>query len=252
LLIYRNNVGLRKTSKSSFLSAEAFIPIGAVFPYAGNSPPVGYLFCDGSLVSRSDFPELARVIGVIYGQGVDPAYFRLPDLRGRFALGSISMLNTAGTSNQSLQALTTESSNNVSHITVSSYQGIINGMLVTGVGIPNGTFVNGTPNSNIITLSNSVAVSAGVIVTFSQVLGEPPAITTDDVTRVQNTGNDLSPSNLGGIGGTTRQQLDLTQGTVPKSFASGSNTIDTQFTIPNVSPYMTLNYIIRSGVSTRG
>ena len=90
--------GLLKQTREVFMGDLA-VPIGAILPYAGGTPPDGYLLCDGSEIERSKFSDLFDVIGVIYNgssalAGVNT--FRLPDLRGRFALGKDNMDN-AGT-----------------------------------------------------------------------------------------------------------------------------------------------------------
>ena len=50
------------------------------------SAPTGYLNCDGSSVDKNDYPELFEAIGYRHGGSGDN--FNLPDLRGRFILGS--------------------------------------------------------------------------------------------------------------------------------------------------------------------
>lgn len=61
------------------------IPVGTVMFYASAAVPIGWLKCDGSLVSRNAFPQLFGKIGYTYGgSGND---FRLPDLRGEFLRG---------------------------------------------------------------------------------------------------------------------------------------------------------------------
>jgi len=90
--------GLLKQTREVFMGDLA-VPIGAILPYAGGTPPDGYLLCDGSEIERSKFGDLFDVIGVIYNGSsalVGVNTFRLPDLRGRFALGKDNMDN-AGT-----------------------------------------------------------------------------------------------------------------------------------------------------------
>jgi len=87
--------GLLKQTREVFMGDLA-VPIGAILPYAGGTTPDGYLLCDGSEIERSKYGDLYDVIGVIYNgsaalQGVGT--FRLPDLRGRFALGKDNMDN---------------------------------------------------------------------------------------------------------------------------------------------------------------
>jgi microcystin-dependent protein len=90
--------GLLKQTRDTFVG-DLGIPIGGIIPYAGANAPYGFLFCDGSEVERTKFSVLYDVIGTTYNGlaaliGVNT--FRLPDLRGRFALGKDNMDN-AGT-----------------------------------------------------------------------------------------------------------------------------------------------------------
>lgn len=94
LLIYRPGTGLGKMYRTTFFQKVATVPIGTILPYAGITPPNGYLFCDGSEKSRSSYPELFEIIGYSFGSSLTGiATFRLPDLRGKFALGRSGMDN---------------------------------------------------------------------------------------------------------------------------------------------------------------
>lgn len=99
LLVYRGGntgSGLKKISKLAFISNIPIVPVGAIFPYAGSSPPAGYLLCDGSEIPISTYQQLFQVIGFTYKQASSlqgQAAFALPDLRGRFALGRDNMDN---------------------------------------------------------------------------------------------------------------------------------------------------------------
>ena len=55
-------------------------PAGVIAAFAGKTPPVGWLMCDGREYDRRTYPALAEV----FGGGVR---FRVPDLRGRTVLG---------------------------------------------------------------------------------------------------------------------------------------------------------------------
>jgi microcystin-dependent protein len=61
-------------------------PVGVVKSYAGTSAPSGYLFCDGSAVSRTTYAALFGIIGTTYGAGNGTTTFNLPDLRQRFVM----------------------------------------------------------------------------------------------------------------------------------------------------------------------
>lgn len=56
--------------------------IGEVRLFAGNFAPVGWAFCDGSLLGIAENDALFTLIGTTYG-GDGQATFALPDLRGR-------------------------------------------------------------------------------------------------------------------------------------------------------------------------
>lgn len=93
ILVYRPSQGLLKEKRDVFIS-DLGVPIGAIMPFAGNNVPYGYLLCDGSEVEKVKFTDLFDVIGNTYGiasLGFDS--FKLPDLRGRFALGRDNMDN---------------------------------------------------------------------------------------------------------------------------------------------------------------
>ncbi len=96
LLIYRPGTGLTKMLRTTFFQQVALVPVGTVFPFAGNAVPPGYLLCDGSEKQRAQYPELFGVIGYTYGDPnflLGTATFRLPDLRGRFPVGRNTMDN---------------------------------------------------------------------------------------------------------------------------------------------------------------
>lgn len=63
------------------------ILVGEVKLYAGTALPVGFLFCDGSAVSRSVYADLYNAIGTYYGIGDGSTTFNLPNLSGRTVVG---------------------------------------------------------------------------------------------------------------------------------------------------------------------
>lgn len=73
--------------------AGAFIPTGAVLPFAAATAPTGYLLCDGTAVSRTTYATLFALIGVTHGTGNGTTTFNLPDYRGRFLRGVDSGAN---------------------------------------------------------------------------------------------------------------------------------------------------------------
>ncbi|WP_088285699.1 phage tail protein [Ideonella sp. A 288] len=59
--------------------------VGEIRMFAGNFPPNGWAFCDGSLLPIAEFEVLFTLVGTTYG-GDGQATFALPDLRGRVPL----------------------------------------------------------------------------------------------------------------------------------------------------------------------
>jgi hypothetical protein len=68
------------------VGSEIETPTGVVQMCAGATAPTGWLLCDGSAVSQTEYANLFSVIGVTYG---DPGggNFNLPDFRGRTPIG---------------------------------------------------------------------------------------------------------------------------------------------------------------------
>lgn len=94
--------GLAKASRDALLSnvLDFLIPAGTILPFAGLTPPdpatplsKGWLFCDGSIVSNTQYPELFAAIGFTYGKTLVSGQFKLPDLRGRTIIGYDNMTN---------------------------------------------------------------------------------------------------------------------------------------------------------------
>ncbi len=63
------------------------VPTGAIFSFPLETPPTGYLVCDGSAVSRTTYADLFAVLGTSYGAGDGSTTFNLPDYRGKFLRG---------------------------------------------------------------------------------------------------------------------------------------------------------------------
>jgi microcystin-dependent protein len=63
------------------------LPIGSINTYAGTNAPSGWLICNGSEISRGDYPELFKAIGTTYGEGDGSTTFNIPDLQGKTIVG---------------------------------------------------------------------------------------------------------------------------------------------------------------------
>jgi len=88
-----HNEGIRYLDNS--LQTTAMPPTGTVLMYACEDTPYGWIDCDGSLFSKDDAEliDLFNIIGYTYG-GDGENSFRIPNLNGRFPMGSDSTLAT--------------------------------------------------------------------------------------------------------------------------------------------------------------
>ena len=67
-----------KDGKDGELGGDT-VPIGAMLPCTTSTIPDGWLLCDGSLISRTEYSELFAVIGESYGAGDGETTFALPN-----------------------------------------------------------------------------------------------------------------------------------------------------------------------------
>lgn len=222
ILVFRDSVsGLLRASRDTFVG-DLGLPIGAILPYAGNNPPDGFLFCDGSEVLIAKYETLYNVIGGTYN-GITPLLgtpnttFRLPDLRGRFALGRENMDN----GEQVLSILGTP----------------VDG----GGGTP-------APGSNRV-ISGPISQTGGAneyTLSTSQLPNHQHNLQGNSGTQYYasrvSTGVPLDTGSFLGAGGSTPNQVQY----LPNS---GGITGVTGEPYGVVNPFITINYIIRSGRS---
>ena len=88
LTVPDGNLKVEGTVEATAFEGEGVVPVGAVLPFAGVTPPSGWLLCDGAQVSREKFQRLFSVIDTTYGEGDGSTTFNLPDLRGQVAIGA--------------------------------------------------------------------------------------------------------------------------------------------------------------------
>src|SRR5271166_3606728 len=87
--------------------------LGQVIAVGFNFAPVGWAFCDGSLLSIAEYSALFNLLGTQFG-GNGTTNFALPDLRGRASLGVGQ--------GQGLQPYTIGQSGGVESVTLTSSQ----------------------------------------------------------------------------------------------------------------------------------
>jgi microcystin-dependent protein len=88
------------------IATDQQTPSGAILAFGGTSAPTGWLFCDGTAVSRSTYADLFSAIGTRYGTGDGATTFNLPNLVDRIPRGATSTgaaVVTAGSDTASLE-----------------------------------------------------------------------------------------------------------------------------------------------------
>lgn len=153
--------------------------------FAGNFAPRGWSFCGGQLMAISQNTALFSLLGTTFG-GNGQTTFALPDLRGRFPLGTgqgaglpyINLGEMSGTPTTTLNITNMPGHNHAAAPTLTVAQsastaagttnvpgsGLVPAVLPTIGGGPSGTTIKGyAPQDNTATLASST-VSGGVTI----------------------------------------------------------------------------------------
>ena len=80
------------------------VPVGSVFWLAAQTAPEGYLICDGSAVSRTEYADLFAAIGTTFGTGDGSTTVALPNLQAAFIRGAGSQDGYSATFGQKQEA----------------------------------------------------------------------------------------------------------------------------------------------------
>ncbi|MBI9081498.1 MAG: tail fiber protein [Pseudodesulfovibrio sp.] len=73
--------------KVDLTGAAILNPVGSVTAFLADTPPTGWLECNGAAVSRTTYSDLLAVISDDFGVGNGSTTFNLPDFRGYFLRG---------------------------------------------------------------------------------------------------------------------------------------------------------------------
>jgi len=122
--------------------ALAGVPTGAVQAFAMTTVPSGWLACDGSTVSRTDYADLFALIGTAFGEGDGSTTFALPNLQDQFVLGlGTTYATIAATGGEATHTLITSEMPSHSHSGPT--------LLSDGTGVPGTTNSRRTVNSTL-------------------------------------------------------------------------------------------------------
>lgn len=218
VLVFRGGTGLLKETRDVFIG-DLGVPIGGIIPFAGAFAPYGYLLCDGSEVEKTKYSLLFDVIGNTYNGAlplVGVGTFRLPDLRGRFPLGRDNMDNGITVPNTT-GGYVDAGGGNIDRVS---------GTAPDNLGDGGGQSTNNLTVSNLPDHEHNMKGSTGQQYYASRL----------DTAIPLDTGSfsDKGPTALG------QTQYVPTSGGIKTAGSLGQ-----AFSVMN--PYLTLNYIIRSG-----
>lgn len=77
-----------KVPATATAPAAQAVPTGSLVATGKTAADTGYLMCDGSAVSRTTYAALFTAISTRFGGGDGSTTFNLPDMRGKFPLGT--------------------------------------------------------------------------------------------------------------------------------------------------------------------
>ena len=98
-------------------------PIGTIICFAGQIVPPGWILCDGSEISKSEYSKLFSVIGNTYGTPANSSNFILPNLQQRTPLGKSNSNNLGDNGGNSSITLSTNQLPSHSHTGTTSAAG---------------------------------------------------------------------------------------------------------------------------------
>jgi microcystin-dependent protein len=139
------------------------VPVGTILAHAANTPPTGFLECNGSNISRSTYATLFSTISTTFGVGDGSSTFALPDLRGQFIRG---WANT-GSTDASRVFGSTQTDQNKNHTHTTDSTSLTGGIRKISEGFgaggsATGVFTKTADGNNTITGSSSTSPVGGV------------------------------------------------------------------------------------------
>lgn len=90
LLIVGNTIFTWSAGKGKYVPLLT-VPIGSVYDWPSQlqNPPDNHLFCEGQLLTITDYPDLYAVLGTTYNRAADATTsFRMPNYLGRVGVGA--------------------------------------------------------------------------------------------------------------------------------------------------------------------
>ena len=201
---------------------------GSIVMFAGSVAPQGWLLCDGSAVSRSQYSALFDVVDTTYGEGDGSTTFNVPDLRGRVMIGTSNSHPVASHGGEETHSLTEDEL--PQHFHSVPQHGHANGIIiktpVLSHSIIQAAFTYSAPGgtTNLTTDSGSYSVTS-----YS-------GTTSTNATRSANVA----------ISNHSAENCSVT-GSIDDCDAFDTDTAGVGESHYNMQPFITMNYIIYTG-----
>ena len=215
------NINAAVTATPAALNAATSfdMPSGSIIVFAGSSSPTGFLFCDGSAVSRTTYADLFAIISTTYGIGDGSNTFNLPDLRGRVVAGKEASATLLTSALGGLNGNTLGATGGAQGITLTSAQS----------GLP--------AHNHSLTMNPHTHTFTGIPHSHTGVNdASAPAYLGSGLTAGVTNSQSTDPATAGGTNST-----ETTTGTI------GNNTAaDASAAHANVQPTIILNYCIKT------
>lgn len=214
-------------------------PVGSVICYAGQTEPAGWLFCNGTQVLKSDYPQLYAVITNTYGTASNSDYFVLPNLREKIPMGNsgetgFSLGNSGGNKNITL---------GVNQLPSHSHGGTTN---ESGVHSHTGSTSTDGTHSHSINDPGHTHTQTTINDDFNNSGSNPPGFSADSAgVRVWN---NIS-TNTTGISidnGGAHSHTILTNNSSSHTHTFTTSTTGSGDSVNILNPYLILNYIIKT------
>ena len=268
-LYYYNGTEWVDLTKSSGFSNSG-VAIGTIVNWPSNSLPVGWLKCDGSAISRTDYSSLFSIIGTTFGAGDGSTTFNLPNITDKNILGNGTINETGGNNSVTLTVKNLPSHNHTftgkSHThTIPAHSHGLNNH-THSVKAHNHTFSGTTVSSgnhNHAVINNDsdrdnsaiIATDAGSHGTFGariETLNVSDFKYTNSTMKengshthtYSGTTSTLAQFNTGASSGNTANSSVLTSGSTTQSGTIGNTGSGEAINIQN--PYIRLNFIIKA------
>lgn len=134
--------------------------VGEIRMFGGNFAPLGWAFCNGSLLSISEYETLFNLIGTTYG-GDGQETFAVPDLRGRIP---IHMGQGPGLSNYVIGQIggTENVTLNVNQIPAHNHLMLVSGTAASASTPQGNSLANATPNLYLRDVPTGIMSNASI------------------------------------------------------------------------------------------